>query len=116
MPSQGPDAGRRQVPKFVMAVFSNAQPGREADYMHWYENVHLGDILKIPGVKSGEVYETVPASPAKPGSFMAVYQLDLDDPATVLQEIGRRAQAGEMQMTDAIDAGSAQITLWKHKF
>jgi hypothetical protein len=104
------------VPKFVMAVYSNAKPGREAEYLDWYKNVHLGDILKIPGVKTGHVYETAPASPAKPASYMALYDLELDEPATVLQEIGRASQAGEMKMTDAIDAASAQITIWKQNF
>jgi|EndMetStandDraft_4_1072995.scaffolds.fasta_scaffold330069_2 hypothetical protein len=103
--------------KYIMAVYSNAQPGRDADYMDWYKNIHLADICRIPGVKGGHVYEAVPASPVKPAAtYLAIYDLEVDDPASVLQEMGRMGQAGEMRMTDAIDATSAQITILKQNF
>jgi len=103
--------------KYVMAVYSNAQPGRDADYMRWYETVHMPEICTIPGVTGGHVYEAIPASPAKPAAtYLAIYDLDLDDPVTVLAEMGRRGAAGEMTMTDAIDTASAQITILKQNF
>ena len=101
----------------VMMVYSNAKPGRDADYMDWYKNVHLGEICQIPGVKSGHVYETIPASPAKPSTrYLAVYDLDVEDPMAVLAEIGRRGQAGEMNMSDAVDAASASFMFFKKNF
>jgi hypothetical protein len=102
---------------YVMAVYSNAQPGRDADYMTWYENIHVKEICTIKGVRSGHVFQILPTSPVKPGTnYMAIYELDVEDPTSVLAEIGRRGQAGEMTMTDAIDATSAQITLYKKNF
>ena len=106
-----------RVAKYLMAVYSNAQPGRDADYMDWYENVHLGDIRAIPGVLNGRVFEAIPASPAQPSAtYLALYDLELDDPMTVLQEIGRRGQSGEMKMTDAVDSATAKITFMKQNF
>jgi hypothetical protein len=105
------------VANYVMAVYSNAQPGRDADYMNWYENVHVKEICTIKGVTEGHVYQILPTSPAKPNTtYMAIYELDVDDPMSVMAEIGRKSQAGEMTMTDAIDAASAQITLYKKNF
>jgi hypothetical protein len=68
----------------------------------------------IPGVKGGHVYEAVPASPVKPAAtYLAIYDQEVDDPASLLQEMGRMGQAGEMRMTEVIDAASAQITILK---
>ena len=103
--------------KHIMAVYSNAKPGRDAEYMNWYRNVHLGEVGAIPGVKSGHVYEAITASPTKPAAtYMAIYELEVDDPTSVLAELGRRGKAGELHMTDAMDVASSRITLLKQNF
>jgi hypothetical protein len=102
--------------KYVMVVHSSAKPGREAEYLDWYQNVHVGDICSIPGVKSGRFFEANPASPAKPAAtYLAIYELDLD-PALVLKGMAQMGQSGRMRMTDAIDLASAQITFFDQKF
>ena len=103
--------------KYLMAVHSNAKPGRDEDYMHWYENTHLEEICSIPGVKSGRVFEAIPASPVKPtATYLALYDLELDDPTTVLAEIRRMGQSGQMSSTDAVDSASALFTFFKRNF
>jgi hypothetical protein len=102
--------------KYLMAVYSNAVQGRSDDYERWYADVHLHDICALPGVTSGHFHKVEPTSPVEPiASYLATYELDVDDPMSVLQEMGKRAQAGQMQMTDAIDLTSAKITLFKQK-
>ena len=103
--------------KFVMVVYSSAKPGREAEYLDWYENVHLGDICSIPGVNSGRFFEASPVSPAKPAAtYLAVYELDVEDPAVILQGMAQAHQSGRMRASDALDLTSAQISFFKQKF
>jgi hypothetical protein len=103
--------------KHLMIVYSNAKPGRDAEYMDWYKNVHIGEICQIPAVKNGHMYEAIPASPSKPSTtYVAAYELETEDPMAVLAEIGRRGQAGEFNMSDAVDSGSAQFMFLKQNF
>lgn len=102
---------------YLLAFYSSALPGRDAEYLDWYRDVHLAEICGIPGVKSGRVFEAHPASPAKPAATqLALYELDVDDPVGVLQEMNRRGHAGEMSLTDAIDVSSVQISVFKQNF
>jgi hypothetical protein len=103
--------------KCVMVVYSSAKPGREAEYLDWYQNVHIADMCSIPGVNSGRFFEASPASPAKPAAtYLAIYELDVDDPAVVLQGMAQLGQSGRLQATDAIDLTSVQISFFKQKF
>ena len=106
-----------RVAKYIMAVYSNAMPGRDADYMEWYKNVHMGEICTLPGVKGGHVFEAIPASPVQPiATYLAIYDLEVDDPTSVVAAMGKMGAEGRMTMSDAIDVSSAKITLMKQNF
>jgi hypothetical protein len=36
--------------KHVFVVLTNPVEGKEDTYNDWYTNVHLGDVLKVPGI------------------------------------------------------------------
>jgi hypothetical protein len=36
-----------------MIVFANAKPGRDEEFARWYDDVHLPDVLGVPGFVSG---------------------------------------------------------------
>lgn len=100
--------------KYLIATSSKVKPGREDDYRTWYDGVHLADMLKIPGVLSANTYEAAAQSPQTPPlEFVAIYEVDVEDPGTIFAEIGRRIQSGEMQGSDAIEKGTS--TTWVYK-
>ena len=91
--------------KHVMVVQSRAKPGREAEYTHWYDTVHIHDICAVPGVKSGKRYQATPLHVGAPGlPVLAIYELEVDNPAAILAELGKRATDGTIRRCDALDA------------
>jgi hypothetical protein len=103
--------------KYLMVVPSNALPGRDAEYNDWYENVHLAEVCALPGVTSGRRYEALETSPAKPdATYLAIYEIETEDPTAVLAEIGRRSRSGEMKPpSEALDRSRAKIMLFKQR-
>ena len=100
--------------RYILVVPSSAHAGKDDDYNRWYDETHLGDLLAIPGIKTGARYDADPASPNLPeASYLAIYEIETDDPAAVLAELGRRAQAGEMNISPALDSASAKMWLYK---
>ncbi len=96
--------------KFVMVVASSAKPGRDDDYNTWYDTDHIHEICALPGVISGKRYTAVAHSPNPvPGQYLALYEVETDDIMQVLAEMGRRAAAGEMSLSDALDRDSAKM-------
>jgi hypothetical protein len=92
--------------RYQLVVLTQAHPGREADLRKWYDEHHLAEIMAVPGVVGGKRYDvelTKTGLASQPGwNSLAVYELEADDPRTVLDEISRRRQAGQLTWTDSL--------------
>jgi hypothetical protein len=95
--------------KAIDLVLTNAKPGQEAEFNEWYDQVHLHDILKVPGiewaqrfrisqVKRGANYDTMPA----PFQYLALYELE-GSAEQVLQGIEQARKAGQIPWSPALD-------------
>jgi len=100
---------------YMMVVTSSAVAGRDDEYNHWYDNQHIHDVCATPGIGKGQRWDAMPeVSPnAPPTAYLATYEITAENPQDALAEMMRRAEAGQMPMTDAIDLGSAQIWVFK---
>jgi hypothetical protein len=38
--------------KFTWVVLTNCDPAHDTEFNEWYDGVHIGDLLRIPGVVS----------------------------------------------------------------
>lgn len=100
--------------KYLLAIPSAANAGRDDEYNQWYDTDHLHDLLAIPGVVSGKRFKADATSPNQPPQpYLALYELELDDPSTFFDEMRRRAKTGEMKLSSALDASSAQLWLYQ---
>ncbi len=100
--------------KYVMVVQSQATAGRDAEYNDWYDTIHFPDICAIPGVKSGRRFEATPVAMGQPGlRYLAIYEVETDDPGAFMAEMGRRAENGGMRMSDALDAPASVLWIYK---
>jgi hypothetical protein len=95
----------------IMAVFSNpASPETEAEYNRWYDEVHVKEVLDLPGVVTATRYRLADGahSASSEHRYLAVYEVD-GSPQAVLAEFGSR----DMTMSPAIDTAGARILLWE---
>ena len=47
------------MPKCKLVALTTPHPGREAEFHDWYQNVHLPEILSLPGGVSAQRYQLV---------------------------------------------------------
>jgi hypothetical protein len=85
--------------KHKLLVMSNPVEGRDDDFNRWYDTVHLPDVFKVPGVTGAERFRLDGGQ----WRYLAIYELDCEDPAAVAAELGARAGTPLMTMTDAFD-------------
>ena len=92
--------------KALLLVFSNpSDPSREDEYNEWYDNTHVPDVLKVPGFVSGRRYALGPTQLVPGGErhgYLAVYEIDADDPAEAVRTLRRRL-GNEIPLSDAMD-------------
>lgn len=100
--------------KYLMVVTSGAKEGRDEEFNAWYDGTHIHDICAIPGIAAGQRWDALEGSPnPAPAPYLAIYEIEADDPTQVVAELGRRAAAGEIEQTESLDFDTAKIWLYK---
>jgi len=95
--------------RFRFIVLSKGKPGREAEFADWYANTHVGEVVALPGVLSGQFFECAMIRKDGAGhgfTHMAEYECEADSPQVIADELNARQASGRMKMTDAIDPGN----------
>jgi hypothetical protein len=97
--------------KHTFIVLSNATSGNDDTFNDWYSNTHVHDVLKVPGFVSAQRFKVLEApgpTGAMPGwRYLALYEIETDDLAASLGELGKRIGGPAMAMSDTMDMASA---------
>lgn len=99
--------------RYVLVVHSNAVAGTDADFNDWYDNVHLGEVLELAGFVAAERFqlEGDPLAGSAQHRYLALYELDTDDPQGAMAALGAATQGG-MNMSDTLDMGDVSAVLY----
>jgi hypothetical protein len=96
--------------KFTFVVWSNPTAGQEQAFNHWYDTVHLDEVLAVPGFTRARRFRVRPeGDAAAPFAYLALYDIEADDPAPVLADLRARAADGTIRMSPAL--GTVSTTL-----
>jgi hypothetical protein len=105
--------------KALYLVYTNCEPGREAEFKDWYETVHLPDLLRVEGIVAAQRFRLTGPGPqtlnraGEPAvaQYLAVYELDTEDTDAVLERIA--AARSRWQMFDGLQlvAGARYVAL-----
>ena len=103
--------------RYKWLVFTNCAEGRDADFNRWYDEIHLPDVLRVPGIVEAARSRLDEAQlvvledgmqlcgPDRIGAkfrYLAVYVFDTEDPSAVIEEVIARAGTPRMEMSDAL--------------
>jgi len=92
--------------KFKMIALTTPVAGKEEAFHDWYQNVHLPELCTIAGLKGGQRYKLVTKFiGADTNQWLAIYDIDVDDPMTFLGAMGEAAGSGRLTQSDASDMG-----------
>ncbi len=97
--------------KTVFMVHSNPVKDREQEFNNWYTNVHLREVLQIDGFISAQRFKLAAAQVInnQPYNYLALYEIDSEN---ITQTLKNLAGASDLQMSDAIDSASMQISVF----
>jgi hypothetical protein len=107
-----PETDGSEMAKYNLIALTNPLEGRDDDFNAWYTNVHLADVLKLPGVTAAQRYRLADVQ-HRPGplewKYMAVYEIDIDDIATTLAALKAASGTDAMPLSPAL---SAERMVW----
>ena len=99
------------MPRQMLVAFTNPVDGRETEYNEWYDKQHLSDVCSLPGFVSARRYRLVEGESEY--KYLAVYEMDSDDPKRDFERLGASTQSGEMLLSDAMDSETASALLYE---
>jgi len=97
-----------------MVVYSRPAPNREDEYNDWYQNVHLGELVALPGFRSAQRFRfarSLVEGDAYP--YMSIYEIETDDIDAVLNKLRGTAECGALTMSDAIDLTDTSAVVYE---
>lgn len=101
------------MPKMKLVALTRPQPGREQEYHDWYNNVHLPELVNKFGMAGAQRYKlAAKLMGSDENEFLAIYDIEADDPMAFLGKMGAAAQNGEMTQSDAQDFGTCYTALF----
>jgi len=98
--------------KYILVVGTRPVEGKEAEFNQWYDEKHVPEICAIAGVTGATRFASHSAMPGE-RPYLAIYELETEDPMTVMAELGRRTGTGELTPSDAIDMPASQIAIYR---
>ena len=98
--------------RYLYTVFSNAVAGKEDEYNRWYTEQHLDDVLRVPGFVVAQRFRLALEDAAAPAQYLAIYELETDDPHKSLAELEARAGTPAMPISPALDVAVVKALLY----
>lgn len=97
--------------RWLLMVGTNCKDEtRDSEFNHWYDTIHIPDVLSSPGFKSAARYLAKDPEKGK-GKYLAIYEIETEDIKktlkTSLENIESKRAAG--RWTDLLEIVTTRI-------
>jgi hypothetical protein len=91
------------MPKYKFLVMTDPVEGREDEYNQWYNESHLDDLVRIPGIVAAQRFRLAHvAAGTVANSYLAIYEVECDDPADCMAAMAEHGRTGAMSISGAL--------------
>jgi MoxR-like ATPase len=105
-----------------MIVLSNPIEGEDDRFNKWYDEVHVPEVLDVPGVIAAQRYDLaelkIPDDPDLPAQlpppthrYLVIYELDRA-PEDVMAGFLERVMSGKLSLGETLDLTTVSMTGW----
>jgi hypothetical protein len=85
--------------RYKYVVMTSPKPGMDTEYNQFYTRQHVPDVLRVPGILRAQRYKLTADQRApenQPHKYLCVYDVETDDLARMVEEIGCRLGTPDM--------------------
>ena len=89
----------------MFVVLTNPVDGREDEYHDWYTNIHIPDVLKLPGAVAAQRFRLAHVQrydTASPYAYLALYEVRSDLVEDFVATLRERSGTEVMPVSDAL--------------
>lgn len=93
--------------KFEFLVLTSPIEGTDTEFNRWYDHEHLQSMYDIPGFIGAQRFQILDSfsttGETPPFRYAAIYTMECEDPAPVLQEMRDRMGTPLMTISESLD-------------
>ena len=98
--------------KCKLIALTTPLPGKEAEFHDWYQNKHLPELVAL-GMQGAQRYKLVTKMiGADTNQWLAIYDIECDDPMAFLGAMGEAAASGKMTPPTTQDMATTYTALF----
>ena len=102
------------MPRFKLIALTTPVAGKEKEFHAWYQNQHLPELVAFPGMTGAQRYKlTAKLIGADSNSWLAIYDIETDDPFAFLRAVGEASASGRMTQSDANNMATVYTALFE---
>ncbi len=99
--------------KLKLIALTTPLPGKEDEFHDWYQNAHLPELVNGLGMEGAQRYELVAKmAGADDNKYLAIYDIEADDPGAFMAKMGELAQSGNMTPPSFQDMATTYTALF----
>ena len=99
--------------KHLLVVVTTPAEGQEEEFNRWYTSEHLDDVLRVPGFVAAQRFKlTRDTAKRSPGPYLAIYEMDTDDPDAAVAALTEASVSGRMKISTAMDAVNVVASIY----
>lgn len=98
--------------KYNLIALTNPLDGQDDAFNDWYTNIHLDDVLKLPGIVAAQRFKLNDVQHrelSEEWKYMAVYEIEIDDIAITLDALRAASGTDAMKLSPAL---SPELMVW----
>ena len=101
--------------RYLYVAMSDPLPDRESDLEAWYDQVHLRQVIDVPGFVSAQRFTAIETcdGPIQRRRTLVIYELETDDPSSVISALRARRGSPQLAPCDALDTQSMFAQVYK---
>lgn len=101
--------------KYTFVVMTNAVEGQDEEFNAWYDEVHIPDVLQVPGFVAAQRFRLAAMNPAQNFGhrYLSLYEVETDDLDKARQALSERAGTPAMLISPTLDRGAASAAYFE---
>jgi hypothetical protein len=99
------------LPTHLLVFQTDCAPGTDDEFNRWYNEVHIPELLRIPGFKAATRYRVADAQMGRRSPdhrYLALYEIEADTAQEALDALN--AKTAELAMSDTLLTGPGQLS------
>lgn len=97
--------------EYILTTFSKPVAGHEEEYNRWYNEVHIVQLLKIPGINAARRFKPVSGLNTTDSPYLTIYDIKVEAIEALMQLM--QEEGKNMDISPSLDLASVTTQIYE---